>query len=85
MLCPDLVVVLFDEASQRKAKPFVWSDAPIHAVHSPWRVVLVDFLQYKVSIVKDHTLCVLLFANKIKDLPSASRVEEQRTQQAPLT
>ena len=41
-----LVVVLFDEAAERESEPFVGPHAPVHAVESPWRLVLVDLLAF---------------------------------------
>ena len=39
-----LVVVLLDEAAERQAEALVRPYAPIHAVQSPRRLVLVDLL-----------------------------------------
>lgn len=44
-----LVVVLFHEAAQRQTEALVRPDAPIHGVHRPWRLVLVDLLSLPVE------------------------------------
>lgn len=44
-----LVVVFLHEAAQRQPEAFVRPDAPVHGVHGPWRLVLVDFFSLAVK------------------------------------
>lgn len=49
MAATHLVVVLLHETPQGQAKAFVWTDAPVHGVHRPWRLVFVDFFSFPVE------------------------------------
>lgn len=44
-----LVVIFLDEAAERQAKALVWSDAPVHGIDGPWRLVFVDLFSFTVQ------------------------------------
>lgn len=58
-----LVVIFLDEATERQAKALVGSDAPIHGIDGPWRLVFVDLFSFT---VQRHFQCLYRGGKNIK-------------------
>lgn len=60
-----LVVIFLDEATERQAKALVGSDAPIHGIDGPWRLVFVDLFSFT---VQRHFQCLYRGGKNIKKI-----------------